>query len=203
MHHRTAPLERTTEAYNQQATAYTNALGNINSTSPIDQSRINQWATNIHGSICDLGCGPGHWTQFLHETGASVVGYDPSHEFVDIASSRFPHLNFHTGTARDLPPAHFNGILTWYSLIHTAPEHLNEELSFIAKALSPSGSLLMGFFTGDDILPFNHAIAQGWFYPIDFMRTRLQEAGFTVQSSSTRKDEGARAHGDIHAVLMS
>ncbi|MEU7993701.1 class I SAM-dependent methyltransferase [Rothia amarae] len=203
MHHRTTSLERTTEAYNQRATAYTNALGNINSTSPIDQSRISQWATNIHGRICDLGCGPGHWTHFLHETGASVVGYDPSDQFVDIASSKFPYLNFHTGTARDLPPAHFGGILTWYSLIHTAPEHLNEELSFIAKALSPGGSLLMGFFTGDDILPFNHAISQGWFYPIDFIRTRLQEAGFTVQSSSTRKDEGARAHGDIHAVLTS
>lgn len=60
----------------------------------------------------------------------------------------------------------------------------------------------MGFFTGEDILPFNHAVAQGWFYPINFMRTRLQEAGFTVQSSSTRKYEGARAHGDIHAALM-
>lgn len=83
-------LARTTEAYNQRATDYTNALGSIESTSPVDQIRITQWATNIDGTICDLGCGPGHWTQFIHETGKPAVGYDPSYAFLDIASNKFP-----------------------------------------------------------------------------------------------------------------
>jgi len=201
MHLYPTPYEKPVEAYNRRATDYSKALGSIESTSPVDQARINQWATNIDGAICDLGCGPGHWTQFLHETGKPAMGYDPSCAFIDIASNKFPHLNFHTGTARDLPPAHFGGILTWYSLIHADPQHLDEELSFIAKALSPGGSLLMGFFTGEELLPFDHAITQGWFYPLDVMCARLEKAGFTVQSSSQRKDEGARAHGDVEATL--
>lgn len=128
-------ITETIAAYNRQVAEYTAVLGDINVAHPAGQDRIRQWATTTGGTICDLGCGPGYWKQFLHQTGTSVVGFDPSEEFVTIARQRFPHLTINYGTARDVPESTFDGILTWYSLIHTAPEHLDEELSFIAKAL--------------------------------------------------------------------
>lgn len=195
-------LSETVVAYNRRAAEYTAVLGDINATHPVDQDRIRRWATTTGGTICDLGCGPGHWTRFLHQAGTPVAGFDPSEEFTNIAQRRFPHLNFTCGTARDLPESSFDGVLAWYSLIHIDPEELDEELAHISRALIPGGSLLLGFFVGEDIESFDHAITPAWFYPLHLMGKRLEEAGFTIRSWNARRDEGARPHGDIEAVLL-
>lgn len=49
----------------------------------------------------DLGCGNGSITNLLHQRGYSVVGVDPSEEGVQIARSRYPHLQIDQGTAYD------------------------------------------------------------------------------------------------------
>ena len=38
--------------------------------------------------VLEVGCGTGHWLQFLHEAGISAVGLDPSRGMLDVARER-------------------------------------------------------------------------------------------------------------------
>ena len=39
---------------------------------PQDREILASWAQEITGPVIDAGCGPGHWTAFLHERGIAV-----------------------------------------------------------------------------------------------------------------------------------
>ena len=42
-----------------------------------------QHLLGLDGRVLDLGCGPGHWSAFLHARGADVTGVDQVPEFVE------------------------------------------------------------------------------------------------------------------------
>src|SRR5690349_14200220 len=52
--------------------------------------------------ILDLGCGTGHLTAKIAESGATVVGIDRSPEMVAEASRLFPDISFRVADARTL-----------------------------------------------------------------------------------------------------
>jgi trans-aconitate methyltransferase len=52
--------------------------------------------------ILDLGCGTGHLTQRIAESGASVVGIDRSPDMIAEARRAYPALRFEEGDAADL-----------------------------------------------------------------------------------------------------
>ena len=69
--------------------------------------------------ILDLGCGTGHLTTHIAETGAKVVGIDSSEDMVRVASQNYPNILFEVADARSLPyVAEFdavfsNAVLHW------------------------------------------------------------------------------------------
>lgn len=52
--------------------------------------------------ILDLGCGTGHLTAQIAESGAEVIGVDRSPEMVAAARKAYPNLKFEISDARDL-----------------------------------------------------------------------------------------------------
>ena len=52
--------------------------------------------------ILDIGCGTGHLTAQIADSGATVVGTDRSAEMVNAARREYPHLQFEVADARDL-----------------------------------------------------------------------------------------------------
>src|SRR6202171_1113386 len=52
--------------------------------------------------ILDIGCGTGHLTAQIADSGARVVGVDRSPEMVNAARRAYPHLQFELTDARDL-----------------------------------------------------------------------------------------------------
>src|SRR3984893_8254025 len=52
--------------------------------------------------ILDIGCGTGHLTAQIAESGARLVGVDRSPEMVDAARKAYPNLQFDVADARDL-----------------------------------------------------------------------------------------------------
>ncbi len=56
--------------------------------------------------ILDLGCGTGHLTAQIAQSGARVTGVDRSAEMVDAARGAYPSLKFEVADARSLrvPP---------------------------------------------------------------------------------------------------
>lgn len=194
-------------AYDSRAAEYIEVAGNIEQMDAADRALIEKWRDSTPGRLLDAGCGPGLWTEVLHDGHRAVAGIDVSEKFLTEARSRHPHLRFDHGSFRNLPydDASFGGILAWYSLIHTPPEDLPAILKEFARILTPGGSLLIGYFDGPPRTPFAHAVAPAYFWSADALDALLREAGFTVTATEhrarTRNEVSQRAHGAVIASL--
>ena len=169
----------------------------------LDRQRIKGWAERIDGQVVDLGCGPGHWTDFLHRQGVKVQGVDLVPEFIDSARARFPGVSYRVASLRDpgVPDGSLHGMLAWYSLIHVQPDDLPAVLSGVARRLTHGGHLLIGFFDGAAAQPFEHAVATAYYWSVDQMRLMLSESGFEVGDVERRQDPGKRPHAAMAATV--
>ena len=188
-------------AYGERAGEYTEVLGSLSAMAEEDQDLISGWARDIDGPTIDAGCGPGHWTKFLHDHGVAAEGIDMVSEFIDHATARFPEVPFRVATLEALPAddGALAAILSWYSLIHTPPHDVPAVLSEFARCIEPDGSLLLGFFEGEQITAFDHAVVTAYFWPVPLMRDELTAAGFEIVETHTRADPGKRPHAAIIA----
>lgn len=189
------------EAYASRAEEYTALLGSMTNTHEADRQLVATWASDVRGPVIDAGCGPGHWTDFLTKLGVEAEGIDQVQEFVERAKARFPAVPFRAGSLADLgvPDGFAAAVLAWYSVIHLAPDELTSVLREFARCIEPGGSLLIGFFAGDAVAPFPHAVTTAYFWPVGKMSARLKTAGFTVREVHTRTDPGKRPHAAIIA----
>ncbi|AEK37323.1 putative methyltransferase [Corynebacterium variabile DSM 44702] len=195
--------DSTRAAYSARAAEYAELLGSIDHAAAPDINRITEWARGISGPVLDVGCGAGQWTQLLTDLGCEAEGIDPVPEFIDIAQDTHPDITFWVGRAEDLgvPDGSLGGVLAWYSLIHTDPSLISDALTEFARCVRPGGRLALGFFTGPSLEPFDHAITTAWFWPVEQLQRKVEEAGFTVTDTGTRTDPGTRPHGAILATL--
>ncbi|MEX3631891.1 class I SAM-dependent methyltransferase [Rothia sp. LK2492] len=191
------------QAYAARAAEYTAILGAVDDMHELDRSHIERWAEQISGRIIDAGCGPGHWTDFLHRRGADISGIDLVPEFIESARLRFPDVSFQVSTLRGLDAADgsLNGVLAWYSLIHLPPAELPPVLIELARVLSPQGRLLVGFFEGESAEPLDHAVTTAYCWSVDQMSGLLHDAGFEVIEVEKRQDPGNRPHAAICAIV--
>ncbi|MCE7008144.1 class I SAM-dependent methyltransferase [Kibdelosporangium philippinense] len=193
----------TVEAYGQRAAEYIDLFGTIDSVAARDRELVGAWAhKHATGQIMDVGCGPGQWTNWLHEQGLFVAGVDPTPEFVAHAQRQYPDVEFKLGRAEalDVADASLSGILAWYSLIHTPPQEIPGILAEFARCVEPGGGLFLGFFEGPELAPFDHKVVTAYFWPIDVLSRTVEEAGFSVTAREARTDPGTRRQGTIVAI---
>ncbi|KQX07660.1 MULTISPECIES: class I SAM-dependent methyltransferase [unclassified Leifsonia] len=190
-------------AYSHRAAEYVEKLSSTSSAHASDLQLITAWAAEVDGPILDAGCGPGHWTAHLVDQGYDARGLDQVPEFIDHARESFPHVAFERGSIDRLPDAtgSVGGILAWYSLIHDEPPALRAALHEFSRVLRPDGLLLVGFFTGPAVEPFDHAVVTAYRWPPEALAAELQAAGFEVMETHTRtgRDPKPRPHGAIIA----
>jgi trans-aconitate methyltransferase len=76
--------------------------------------------------VAEVGCGPGRITAYLRGLGLDVFGVDVSAVMIELASSEYPGLWFEVGSmgALKVADAELACIVSWYSVIHAAPEEL-------------------------------------------------------------------------------
>jgi SAM-dependent methyltransferase len=195
--------ERVTAAYARRAAEYAEHLGSMSSVHPSDQALVTAWASTVDGPLLDAGCGPGHWTAYLAAIGHEARGVDRVPEFVEHARREHPGVPFAVADVDALPdePETLGGVLAWYSLIHHDPAALRRPLEEFARVVRPGGGLLVGFFTGPDVEPFDHAVATAHRWPVERLATAVSEAGFDVVETSVRAADTAtpRPHGAIVA----
>jgi trans-aconitate 2-methyltransferase len=105
---------------------------------------VEQLAPQPGETILDVGCGTGHLTAQIAESGAHVMGFDASHHMIAQAKALFPHLNFRVADARDF---HFvdpfdaifsNATLHWVQPAEAA-------VACMAHALKPGGRFVVEF----------------------------------------------------------
>ena len=81
-------------AYAAHAAEYTRVLGAVDDMHQLDRRRIERWSGQLSGPVVDAGCGPGHWTDFLHQRGVEITGVDLVPEFIENARIRFPDVPY-------------------------------------------------------------------------------------------------------------
>ena len=194
-------VEKIQDSYRARVDEYVEHLGSIEAMAGEDRRVIADWAASITGRALDAGSGPGHWTAFLSDHGVDAEGIDLVPEFVERAAARFPHVRFRVGDLEFLPmqDGSLGAILSWYSIIHAEPGQVPLILSEFARCLRPGGTLLLGFFEGPRIEPFDHAVVTAYFWRIDTLKHELARAGFAIVDTHARTDLGSRPHGAILA----
>ncbi|WP_086559834.1 class I SAM-dependent methyltransferase [Streptomyces africanus] len=148
------------------------------------------------GEVADLGCGPGRVTAYLASRGLSVFGLDLSESMLAIARREHPGLRFEQGSMLelDLADASLDGVVSWYSTIHTPLDRLPDVFAEFFRVLRPSGHLLLGFQAGDE--PRHYEEAFGHRVALTFRRRQperiaalLEAAGFVVRSRTVREPD--------------
>jgi SAM-dependent methyltransferase len=88
---------------------------------PLDRQLLDQFTARVQGlgAACDLGCGPGHVTRYVHERGVQVTGLDLSAEMVEQARQLNPGIEFRQGNmlSLDIEDGAWGGIVAFYSII--------------------------------------------------------------------------------------
>ncbi len=167
-----------------------------------DRDLVLRWARGCEGPLIDAGCGPGQWTDFLRRSGVDVEGIDVVPEFLALATDRFPEATFRRARleALGVEDGALSGVLSWYSLIHTEPEHVGPVLQEFARCVRPGGGLLLGFFEWPQLEPFAHAVTTAYRWPVDELAHRVEDAGFSVRERHVRSEPDIPPLGAITAV---
>ncbi|KEP75001.1 SAM-dependent methyltransferase [Microbacterium sp. SUBG005] len=188
-------------AYDLRADEYIAALGSMDAVHPVDRAIVEAWAGGVAGPVLDAGCGPGHWTGHLADLGLDVRGVDLAPRFVEHARAAHPGIRFDVGSIDGLEARdeEFGGILSWFSTIHHEPEAISAPLNEFARTIRPGGGLLVGFFVGMKLEPFDHAVTRAWRWPVDELMREVDAAGFDVVETHTRETSGKRAVGALIA----
>lgn len=133
--------------YDAVAAAYDAAFADELQHKPLDRALLTSFAELAgSGTICDIGCGPGHITQFLAHRHADVVGLDISPMMVEIARRRAPRIHFMVGSILNLPLADnaWAGAVSLYSTIHLMPSERSTACHEFARVISARGMAVAG-----------------------------------------------------------
>ncbi|WP_157108767.1 class I SAM-dependent methyltransferase [Aldersonia kunmingensis] len=188
-------------AYSARAQEYIDLFGSMTSVHPSDQALVSAWAGTLTGPVLDAGCGPGQWSGFLAERGLAVRGIDKVPDFIERARGELPDIAFELGGFEKLGVAtgSLGGVLAWYSLIHYSPQEIRVPLAEFARVIGSGGGLLVGFFDGESIESFDHAVTTAYRWPVADLDQELVTAGFEVAETHRRTGSGYRPHGAIIA----
>jgi trans-aconitate methyltransferase len=111
--------------------------------------------------ILDVGCGTGHLTERIAETGAQVTGVDRSPEMIAQARAAHPAIRFEVVDVRELKfhnefhAVFSNATLHWV----TEPERA---IASIAAALRPGGRFVAEFGGKGNVAGLVSAVARAW-----------------------------------------
>ena len=178
-------------SYDAVAETYAERLFHELDYKPFDRELLDEVAATVDGTICDLGCGPGHVARYLAERGADVVGVDLSAGMVEVAGRLNPGLRFEQGNMFELGDRGWAAVVAMYSLIHIDRDRVPDALASIRGALVDGGRLVVGAhggegeIRGDDFM--GHGVPfTGTFFQLDELRELISNAGFTIDRAIER-----------------
>lgn len=148
--------ERVRQAYDTIAEAYLAPQGEELNEKPFDVWLLERVAS-LAGTfpLVDVGCGPGHISAFLADTGAQVSGIDLSPQMVEVAHRTYPDLDFSVGRMdtllRPRTAAGWGAVIARYSLGHLAASELPPAVAGMARTLVPGGVLALAIEVGHEV----------------------------------------------------
>lgn len=148
---------RTRFLYETVADSYATLVADVDFEPSIDHALILDFVEQLtsHAEaprVLDAGCGTGRLIGHLRALNERIVptGVDLSPAMLVHARASHPDVAFLEADLMALPLADesFDGVLAWYSIIHTAPAALPDLFHELRRVLRPGGLLLLGFQAG-------------------------------------------------------
>jgi len=145
------------DCYNKTANNYAEHFKDELDKKHLDRILLSAFASGNKnkGKLIDLGCGPGHTTQFLKEQGMKeVIGMDISPAMTDTAGSLNPGIEFFTGDmlTTGLAPGSFGSAIAFYAIVHFDHEHVLKAFREVKRILIEGGEFLFSFHVGEQTL---------------------------------------------------
>ena len=190
-------LAHVRSAYDAVAETYAAALPDISFESPLDVAMIDEFSALLRCSpgrkVIDAGCGAGRMSRHLGDSGLVVTGVDLSPGMVQAARRLHPDLTFDVGELADLPAEDgaADGILAWYSIIHSSPAALPAIAREFWRTLRRGGLALIGFQAGSGHRTIERAYGhdvelRAELHTPDDVARRFTEQGFVVRAQLLR-----------------
>lgn len=194
--------DQTRTAYSTIATTYDELVGDTSFEAPIDLAMIQHFLSQVGvdrgAHLLDAGCGAGRMLTYLEQLDPSLqlTGIDLAPGMVRQARRNHPTRRIDEAALAALPhdDAHFDGVLSWYSIIHTPAAELACVVSEFGRVLRPGGLLLLGFHAGSGQRiaqrAYGHDVAlRIQLHDVHHMQDALTAGGFEVQ---VQLERGAR-----------
>lgn len=199
-------------SYDAVAEEYVRRIAGELEHKPLDRGLLDRFAASVRtgGPVCDMGCGPGHVTRYLHDRGLQICGYDLSTKMMEAARRLNPGMEFRQAdmTALDLPDKAWAGIVAFYSIIHIPRDEVVQALSEFHRTIQPGGLLLLAFHIGDETLHLDDWWEQKvnvdfFFFRVEEMTTYLRRAGFEIEQIVEREPYPDVEHQSRRAYIFA
>ncbi|MGW7460174.1 class I SAM-dependent methyltransferase [Streptomyces sp. NPDC054797] len=200
--------EETRAAYDGVVELYASLFADRLETQPFARAMIATFAELVRGTgnrrAADVGCGPGHLTALLSESGLDAFGLDLSPGMIGHARRAHPALRFEEARMEALPVGDraLGGVLAHYSMIHTPPAELPALLAEQVRVLAPGGLLLVSFFAteGPEPVRFDHKVTPAYSWPVDRFAALLAGAGLVPFARLLHDPASERGFLDAHVL---
>ena len=168
--------EETRKSFNLAAETYYELFKDEMKRKEYDRRILDRFASDFDSEsiVCDVGCGPGHITRYLFDKGLNVFGIDISERCMEIARRENPKMRFQVmDMARlDIADESIDGIVSFYSIIHTPKRLVNMLFSEFNRVLKKGGKVLVVVKKGS---------SEGYVDELLGFKTRLYSTNFTEE----------------------
>lgn len=203
-------LNKIRSNYDALASAYAREISGELDHRPLERKLLQKFAAACDGLICDLGCGPGHVTEYLGRFNPNVIGLDLSSGILKEARARHSKVIFLQGNMLALPfaAAKLAGIIAFYSIIHFDNHQVACAFTEMARVLKPDGFVLLGVHVGREVAHVDEL----WGVPVDFdaayfdlpeLIGKLETHGFKLVETVQREPHPEVEHQSIRGYIWA
>lgn len=195
-------VERTRAAYDEVAASYAEMVPDTRYEAAPELAMVQHFVESLPqhpAAVLDAGCGTGRMISHLSALDPELViaGTDLSPGMLAQARSRHPDLELVAADSAALPFTNerFDGVLAWYSTIHTPPHRLSTVFDEFHRVLRAGGLLLLGYQSGTGQRrldkPYGHDVdLVAYLHHTPYVRDALGTAGFRVTAVLDRAARG-------------